>query len=118
MLRVGVVGLGMMGQHHARVYSELPCQLVGVIDADLEKAKAIGEKYGTRYYSDYTELISQVDAVSIAVPTTLHYQIAMDFINYGVHCLVEKPIASNVEEARKMIQAAEAKGIKLMVGHT
>ncbi len=118
MVRVGIVGLGMMGRHHARLYSELECQLVGVVDTDPEKASAIGEKYGINSFCDYTELIPLVDAVSIAVPTTLHHKISMDFIGHGVHCLVEKPIASNLEEARAIIQAAEAKGVKLMVGHT
>ena len=117
MIKIGVVGLGMMGQHHARVYSELECELVGVADSNIEKAKEIGERCRTRYYSDYTELIPQVDAVSIAVPTTLHQQIAMDFIRQGVHCLVEKPIASNVEEAEEMIQEANENHVKLMVGH-
>ena len=117
MTRVGVVGLGSMGQHHARVYSQLACELVGVVDTDIAKAKEIGERYGTRYYSDYTELIPQVDAVSIAVPTTLHRQIATDFIKRGVHCLVEKPITSNVEEAEEVIQEAEKNHVKLMVGH-
>ena len=116
-LRVGVVGLGMMGQHHARVYSQLKCELVGVVDTDIERAKEIGEKYGIKYYTDYTELIPQVDAVSIAVPTTLHQQVATDFIKQGVHCLVEKPIASNLKEAQEMIQAAEENHIKLVVGH-
>ena len=116
-LRVGVVGLGTMGQHHARVYSQLKCELVGVVDANIEKAKEIGERYSAQYYSDYTKLIPQVDAVSIAVPTTLHQQIATDFIKQGVHCLVEKPIASNLEEAQEMIQAAEESHIKLVVGH-
>ena len=117
MTRVGVVGLGMMGQHHARVYSQLRCELVGVVDVDIKRAKEIGERYGSRYYSDYTELIPQVDAVSIAVPTTLHRQIATDFIKRGVHCLVEKPITSNVEEAEEVIQEAEKNHVKLMVGH-
>lgn len=117
MIKIGVVGVGMMGQHHARVYSELECELVGVADSNIEKAREIGERYRTRYYSDYTELIPQVDAVSIAVPTTLHRQIAMDFIRQGVHCLVEKPIASNLEGAEEMIRGAEENHVKLMVGH-
>ena len=117
MIKIGVVGVGMMGQHHARVYSELECELVGVADSNIEQAREIGERYRTRYYSDYTELIPQVDAVSIAVPTTLHRQIAMDFIRQGVHCLVEKPIASNLEGAEEMIRGAEENHVKLMVGH-
>ena len=117
MIRVGVVGLGMMGQHHVRVYSHLECQLIGVADADIKRAKGIGEAYGVRFYSDYTKLLPQVDAVSIAVPTSLHCQIAMDFIKQGVHCLVEKPIASNLDEAEEMVQAAEGNQIRLMVGH-
>lgn len=117
MIKTGVVGLGMMGQHHARVYSELGYELVGVVDTDIERAKEIGERYGARYYSDYAQLISQVDAVSIAVPTTLHRQIATDFIRQGVHCLLEKPIASNLEEAEEIIREAERKQVKLMVGH-
>jgi len=117
MLKVGVVGLGMMGQHHARVYSQLGCELVGVVDTDMERAKGIGERYGARYYSDYNELIPQVDAVSIAVPTTLHRQVVIDFIKHGIHCLVEKPIASSLEEGREMIRAAEENHTKLMVGH-
>ncbi len=117
MIKVGVVGLGAMGQHHARVYSQLGCELVGVVDTDIQRAKEIGERYETRFYSDYTELIPQVEAVSIAVPTTLHRQVATDFIKQGIHCLVEKPIASNVEGAGEMIRAAEENHTKLMVGH-
>ena len=117
MIKVGVVGLGTMGQHHARVYSQLGCELVGVVDADTGRAKEIGEKYGVRYYSSYSELIPQVDAVSIVVPTTLHRRVAMDFIKQGVHCLVEKPVASSLGEAEKMIRAAEENNVKLAVGH-
>lgn len=106
-----------MGQHHARVYSELNCELVGVADKNLEQAKKIGELYSTNYYEGYQELLDKVDAVSIVVPTSLHRQVAMDFIKRGVHCLVEKPIASTIEEAKEMIREAEGKGVKLMVGH-
>lgn len=117
MIRVGVVGLGSIGQHHARIYSQLGCELVGVVDTDIERAREIGERYSARYYSDYTELIPQVNAVSIAVPTTLHQQITIGLIKHGVHCLVEKPIASNLEEAEEIIRAAEENHIRLMVGH-
>jgi UDP-N-acetylglucosamine 3-dehydrogenase len=117
MLKVGVVGLGAMGQHHARIYSQLNCELVGVADANAERAKEIGEKYGTKYYSDYHCLLSKVEAVSIAVPTTLHHAVAMDFLREGIHCLVEKPIAFSLDESDEMIEAAERNKVNLAVGH-
>lgn len=117
MIKVGVIGVGRMGRHHARIYSELPgCELVGVVDKNFEQAKKIGKLYNTPPYKDPAEL-DKVDAVSIAVPTSLHKKIAMDFIKKGVHCLVEKPIASTVEEAKEMITEAGKNGVKLMVGH-
>jgi UDP-N-acetylglucosamine 3-dehydrogenase len=117
MVKVGVVGLGVMGQHHARVYSELGCELVGVADADIDKAKAIGEHYGVPYYSDHKELVSRVDAVSVVVPTSLHRTVAMDFLRKGIHCLVEKPIASELDDARDMRRVAETTHARLAVGH-
>ncbi len=117
MLKVGVVGLGAMGQHHARLYSQLKCELVGVADANAKRAKEIGEKYSTKYYPDYHGLLSKVEAVSIAVPTTLHHAVAMDFLREGVHCLVEKPIAFNLHEADEMTEAAERNQVNLAVGH-
>jgi len=117
MIRVGVVGLGAMGHNHARIYSQLNHNLVGVADTDLVRAKEIGEKYHTSYYSDYHQLLSKVEAVSIAVPTTLHHTIAMDFLKAGVHCLVEKPIAYSLEEASEMTELAEKNHLNLAVGH-
>jgi UDP-N-acetylglucosamine 3-dehydrogenase len=128
----------VLGQHHVRLYSQfqtvrhcepvnLPKQslqneppevlLVGVSDISPEKAKEIGSKYNVPYYSDYHDLLGKVDAVSIAVPTTLHHVVAMDFLKAGVHCLVEKPIAFSIEEAEQMILAADKKQINLAVGH-
>ncbi len=117
MIRVGVVGLGAMGQHHARLYSQLECQLVGVADADPARAQAIGEKYDTPYYSDYHDLLDKVEAVSIAVPTSLHAAVATEFLSRGIHCLVEKPIASTQEEAERMIAAAHRQQATLAIGH-
>lgn len=117
MIKVGVVGMGAMGQNHARVFSQMGCELVGVADINLGKAKEIAGLYKTRYYSDYKELIHEVDAVSIVVPTTLHLRVARDFIEHGVHCLVEKPISSALEEAAEMVQAAKDNHVKLMIGH-
>ncbi|HGE70739.1 TPA: Gfo/Idh/MocA family oxidoreductase [Candidatus Poribacteria bacterium] len=117
MIRVGVVGLGAMGIHHARLYSELNCELAGVVDVNPALAREIGEQYRVPYYTDYRALINRVEAVSIAVPTTLHHAIAMDFLRAGVHCLVEKPIAARLDEAEEMIQAAEDNRVNLAIGH-
>jgi len=106
-----------MGQNHVRVYSQLDCQLVGVADIDPNRAREIGEKYNVQYYSDYRELLCKVEAISIAVPTTMHYAAAMDFLKAGVHCLVEKPIAFSMGEASEMIKTADNMRVNLAIGH-
>jgi predicted dehydrogenase len=118
-LRVGVVGVGVMGRHHARVYSQMGgVSLVGVSDVSLESAEKVASQYKTKAFGDYRDLIKAgVDAVTIAVPTTLHRNIALDFIDNGVHVLVEKPIADTLEAGREIIQRAKEKDVKLMVGH-
>jgi UDP-N-acetylglucosamine 3-dehydrogenase len=117
MLKVGVVGLGAMGHNHARIYSQLKCDLVGVADINPARAMEIGKKYNIPYYDDYHQLLSKVEAVSIAVPTTMHHIVTMDFLNAGVHCLVEKPIAFCLEEASEMIEMAKKNHVNLAVGH-
>ena len=116
MLKVGVVGLGVMGRNHARIYSQLKCNLVGVADIDPTRAQEIGEKFNASYYDDYHQLLSKVEAVSIAVPTSLHHTVAMDFLKAGIHCLVEKPIAFSLDEASEMIEAAEKNHVNLAIG--
>ena len=120
-VKVGVVGVGTMGQHHARVYSnsEVDCELAAVADVNLGKAREIGEKYGVKFYTNYKDLINKekIDAVSIAVPTVLHKKVTLDFIREGVNCLVEKPIASNIEDAKEIIKDAEKNNVKLAIGH-
>jgi UDP-N-acetylglucosamine 3-dehydrogenase len=121
MLKAGVIGLGAMGQNHVRIYHEFQLnrqvKLAGVADANPERAREIGEKYSVPYYTNHRELLGKVDAVSVAVPTTLHHSVVMDFLEAGVHCLVEKPIAFSLEESADMIKSAENKRVKLAVGH-
>ena len=104
-LRVGVVGIGVMGSNHARVLREMPgVELVGVADPDPKQAAFVGGALGCKTVSDVKELIALwVDAVSIAAPTHLHRDIALTCINNGVHVLVEKPIAPSVKEGREII---------------
>ncbi len=106
-----------MGQHHVRVYKQLGCEITGVVDASIERARYIGEKYHVPYCTEYEKLLGKVEAVTIATPTGLHNSIALDFLARGVHCLVEKPIALDVGQARELITAARGSGAKLMVGH-
>jgi UDP-N-acetylglucosamine 3-dehydrogenase len=117
MIKVGVIGLGAMGSNHVRVYSQLNCDLVGVADNDPNRAKEIGRSYDIPYFTDYHELLSKVDAVSVVVPTTLHHKVAIDCLKSGVHCLVEKPIAFKISEAMEMIETADRCHVNLAVGH-
>ncbi len=117
-IRVGVVGVGALGQHHARVYSTLPdTRLVGVVDTHPGRAEEIAGPLGTQPYADYRQLFGKVDAVSIATPTTLHAEIGEQFLNHGVNVLVEKPISHTLTDADRLIRAAEANRCVLQVGH-
>ncbi len=118
-LRCGVVGVGRMGRHHARVYAQHPdCELVGIVDANLERAGEIAEQWGCRAFAAVgTLLAAGVDCVSVAVPTTGHLPVALECIEAGVACLIEKPLAGTADEALRIKEAAERKGVVLMVGH-
>ncbi len=117
-LKVGVIGVGSLGQHHARVYSEIKdVELVGVADSDPQRAGEIASKNKTRAFSDYRELLKQTQAVSVVVPTSLHYQVAKEVISAGNHLLLEKPITSKIAEAEELVALAEKKSVKLQVGH-
>lgn len=120
-LKTAVIGVGSLGQHHARNFAELAedgnTLFIGVCDADEERAKEIAERNNCEYFTDWKDLIEKVDAVSIVTPTELHCEIACAFLEKGVHCLVEKPIAMTLEEVDKMTAIAEKTGAKIMVGH-
>lgn len=117
-LYTAVIGAGHLGSKHAKVYFELPnVNLVGVCDTDEEKGIKIAKKYHTRYYTDYHELLDKVQAVSIAVPTFLHYKIAKDFLLNGVHVLIEKPITKTLEEADELLEIAKKDNLIIQVGH-
>lgn len=117
-LKCAVIGTGYLGKFHAEKYMNHPdCELVAVVDIDLNSATLIAEKYHTNAYTDYRALLSTLDAVSIVVPTSLHHQVATDFLNAGVHVLVEKPITVTVKEADELIAIADEKKRVLQVGH-
>ena len=120
ILNAAVIGIGSMGKNHARIYADLPdVNLVAVADSNEEASKNISEKYTCKPYTDYKEMIQneKLDVVSIAVPTKLHKQVALDVIEKGINVLIEKPIASSVEEGKKIIEFASKKKVKLMAGH-
>jgi predicted dehydrogenase len=118
-LRIGVVGVGVMGSNHARVFAGLPgVELVGVADPDRKQAEFVAHTLGCVAVADVQELLDLgIDAVTIAAPTHLHHPIALTCIARGIHVLVEKPIASTVEQGEGIISAARQAGVTLMVGH-
>ncbi|MDX9740749.1 MAG: Gfo/Idh/MocA family oxidoreductase [Gammaproteobacteria bacterium] len=117
-IRTAVIGTGYLGRFHAEKYAAIPgSRLVAVVDADAARAAEIGGKLGVDWAADYRELEGRVDAVSVAVPTPLHYEIGEFFLSRGVHVLVEKPMTRTVAEADGLIRAAAEHGCVLQVGH-
>ncbi|NLL37284.1 MAG: Gfo/Idh/MocA family oxidoreductase [Fretibacterium sp.] len=118
--RVGVVGVGHLGQHHARVYTELlDARLVGVADLDEQRAQTIGEHLGVPAYSSMERLIERQapDAISIVVPTSFHYEVARKAMEAGIHVLIEKPVTTRPDEAEELLYLAEQNDLVLQVGH-
>jgi len=118
-IRVGVVGVGYLGEHHARVYSTMDgVDLVGVVDTNRQRADEIALRYDTKALYDYHELFDQnVDCVSIVVPTTAHFPVSMDFVRNGIDVLIEKPITTSVEDAEALIHEATKRNVLIQVGH-
>ena len=117
-VKVGVIGIGNMGWHHARVLSLLKdADLVGVADPDAQRGALATEQFGCRWFCDYRTMLEEVEAVCIAVPTLLHHAVGLACLEAGSHVLIEKPIAASQEEAAALIDAASRVGRLLQVGH-
>jgi predicted dehydrogenase len=117
-LRVGVIGVGYLGQFHAEKYARMnDVDLVGVVDIDKNRAETVAEKVNTKAYIDHKALFGNVDAVSIAVPTPVHFVIAKDFLLNNIDILIEKPITETTEEADELIHLAESRDLVIQVGH-
>lgn len=117
-VRIGVIGVGSLGQHHARIYAQMPeAELVGICDVDAERVAKLAAQHGTTAYTSVDELAGQVEALSVVVPTDKHREVAGGLIEKGIHLLVEKPIAATTAEAEELVALAQKKGVILQVGH-
>ena len=120
-MKVAVLGVGALGQHHARIYAELEqsggVDFVGLYDPDAERAREIAKKNGVRALGSMDEVLDQADAVSIVTPTSTHFQLARQFLEADRHVLVEKPITDEALQAAELVQLAQVKDRVLQVGH-
>lgn len=117
-IRVGVVGVGSLGRHHARVYASLPsARLVGVFDIDAARGSEVAARYGCRSFPSLLALLGETDAVSVAVPTVDHHRVAAQALERGRHALIEKPLTVTLEEADALIALASGRGVVLQAGH-
>jgi predicted dehydrogenase len=117
-VRTGVIGVGYLGRFHAQKYASLPqSRLVAVVDPDSGARERVAAEAGCRGFSDFREILGEVDAVSIATPTPLHHRIARECLERGVHVLVEKPITETLAEARELVELAGRSGLVFQVGH-
>jgi predicted dehydrogenase len=118
-LACGVIGVGQLGQHHARIYSELAeADLVGIYDSDPDRLAEMARMFDTRAYPSAEDLLSDVEAVSLVVPTRLHYEVGKMVLSRGIHALIEKPITEKVEQGRELVGMAKDRNLVLYTGHT
>jgi len=116
-LRVGVIGVGHLGEYHVQKYKAIPnVELVGVVDADPERAGEIERRYNVKAFREHHHILDKVDAVSLAVPTETHFEVARDILSKGVHMLIEKPITYELRDADTLINIAEDRGLVIQVG--
>ena len=117
-IKVGVLGVGKMGEYHVGILSEnRDVELKGISDASEKRGRVISERYGVPYFKDFNEMLKQVDVAVVAVPTKLHHEIGMQVLNAGVHVLLEKPCSDNLEHARELFSLADSKNLILHIGH-
>jgi predicted dehydrogenase len=117
-IRVGVVGVGYLGRFHAEKYAGMKeVKLVGAVDIIPERAESVARRFGAEAFTDYMALMGKVDAVSVVVPTPVHFSISRDFLENHVDVLIEKPMAETLEEADTLIEIADSKGAIIQVGH-
>ena len=117
-LKVGVIGTGHLGRLHIKMFKQIDnCELIGIYDNNTEQAESAAAEYKTKFFIDIDELLKNVDAVSIAVTTTAHYDIGKKCLQAGVPVFIEKPITATIEEAKKLVALADEKKINLQVGH-
>ena len=118
MLKTAVIGVGYLGRFHAQKYAALAeSELIGVVDVDPEQGQKVADELGVPFHTDFHEILEQVDAVSIVVPTVHHYETAKAFMENGVHVLLEKPFAATIEEAEYLEQLSRENNLCLQIGH-
>ncbi|NTV29100.1 MAG: Gfo/Idh/MocA family oxidoreductase [Candidatus Omnitrophica bacterium] len=118
-LKVAVIGVGHLGSRHLKVYHQLrhSVDIIGICDVDADKGQKAAREFQTRFFSDYRELASLVQAVNICTPTVSHCETGLFFLGNKIHTFIEKPIAMNIAEADRLVDAARASGVQLQVGH-
>jgi len=117
-LKIGIIGVGHLGKLHARMFSGIEsCELVGIFDIVPENSRAAGDEFGLKVFENEKSLLEEIDAVSVAVTTTAHYEVAKRCFESGVHVFLEKPITSTIDEAKKLVKLASEKKLTLQVGH-
>src|SRR5688572_7014649 len=118
-LRVAVIGVGHLGQHHARLLGSMDgVEFVGVVDTKPGRAEEVAAKYGAKAWPAASDLIGHIDAVTIAVPTVSHLDVALPFLERGIAALIEKPLAPTVADAERLMSTAARSGATLAAGHT
>ncbi len=117
-VRIGVIGVGYLGRHHVRIYSELKdAELVAVADINSMRSEDIAKTYGCKSFTNYADILGECDALSIVTPTSTHHKIAIECLKAGKDVLIEKPITESIDEAREIIEEAEKNNLLLQVGH-